>query len=170
MRADRIWSRRQRAGVVVVESAVVYSVTLLLILGIIVGGLGVFRYQEVAHLAREGTRYASTHGGRYSEEGIPQQTGVSAVSSSSDLQTYLQSRAVLLDPSKLQVTVSWSAGNNVSPANYPYYVNTSSSLSPPAQQVITNNVTVTVSYQWFPECYLVGPFTLTSTSTLPMSY
>ncbi len=170
MYQHRIRALRPRYGVVVVESAVVYSVTMLLLLGMLVGGLGVFRYQEVAHLAREGSRYASTHGGRYSQDGIPQQTGVPAVASSADLLAYLQTRAVMLDPSKLQVTASWSAAGNVTPSNYPYYVNTNPNLSPPGQQVITNNVTVTVSYQWFPECYLFGPFTLTSTSTMPMSY
>jgi hypothetical protein len=30
-------------------------------------------------------------------------------------------------------------------------------------------VTVTVSYQWFPEIYLVGPFNLTSTSSMPIT-
>jgi hypothetical protein len=33
-----------------------------------------------------------------------------------------------------------------------------------------NTVTVTVSYQWFPEVYLFGPLVLTSTSTEKMSY
>ena len=33
-----------------------------------------------------------------------------------------------------------------------------------------NTVTVTVTYQWVPEMYLAGPFTLTSTSTAQMLY
>ena len=33
-----------------------------------------------------------------------------------------------------------------------------------------NTVTVRVNYNWFPEMYLVGPFTLTSTSTAQMVY
>ena len=33
-----------------------------------------------------------------------------------------------------------------------------------------NTVTVKVTYQWFPELILVGPFTLTSSSTAQMMY
>src|SRR5213593_2814721 len=45
---------RQRRGASVLEFAIVAPVTFMLILGLIIGGLGVFRYQEVAQLAREG--------------------------------------------------------------------------------------------------------------------
>ena len=38
------------------------------------------------------------------------------------------------------------------------------------QATIRNYVTVTVTYQWYPEFLLVGPITLTSTSTMPMTY
>src|SRR5262245_18446301 len=51
-----------RTGAVALESAIIYPVTFLLIIGLVVGGLGIFRYQECASLAREGARYASTHG------------------------------------------------------------------------------------------------------------
>jgi hypothetical protein len=35
---------------------------------------------------------------------------------------------------------------------------------------VTNTVSVSVSYTWIPEGYLVGPITLTATSVMPMSY
>ena len=35
---------------------------------------------------------------------------------------------------------------------------------------VTNYVSVTVTYTWLPELFLVGPITLSSTSTLPMAY
>jgi hypothetical protein len=35
---------------------------------------------------------------------------------------------------------------------------------------VGNTVTVTVTYQWFPELYLVGPIVLTNSSTVPMAY
>ena len=38
------------------------------------------------------------------------------------------------------------------------------------EKPIGNTVTVTVTYQWFPEMYLIGPYTLTSTSTAQMAY
>lgn len=160
----------RRRGASAVEFAVVSSLMFFLGFAVLVGGMGVFRYQEVAHLAREGARYASTHGGQYNMDGIPSQTGVSAVSSSSDMRTYLLARAVSLDANSLTVTATWSPPTGMTPVNMPTYVNTDPTLIPPAQQTIQNYVTVTVSYQWMPELYLVGPITLTSTSTMPMSY
>ena len=125
---------RRRRGAAAVEFAIVAPLVLFLVFGQIVGGLGVSRYQEVAHLAREGARYASTHGGMYQREGIAQQTGVPAVVSSSELQSYLAGKAVLLDPSRLQVNVAWTAPSTLTPANMPTYVDTDPSLVPPGQR------------------------------------
>jgi hypothetical protein len=47
---------------------VVYAITLLLIVGTIIEALGVFRYQEIAQLAREGARWASVDGATYQQE------------------------------------------------------------------------------------------------------
>ncbi len=162
--------RRPRRGASLVEFAIIASTTFFLIFGLLVGALGIFRYQEVSHLAREGARYASTHGGRYSEDGMPTTTGVPAVNSSSDLLSYLQGQTALLDSSKLNVDVSWTAPSTVTPKNYPTYMDTNPNLIPPGQVVDQNYVIVTVSYQWFPELYLVGPFTLSSKSQMAMSY
>lgn len=161
---------RRRQGVAAVEFAVACGVTLVLILGIIVGGLGVYRYQEVAHLAREGARYASTHGGQYKRDGIDKKTGVAAISSSDDLRTYLLPKTNLLKAQDLQITVTWSAAGQFTPSNMPSYSDPDPTLVPPGQKVIYNNVTVTVTYQWYPEVYLFGPYNLTSTSTVQMSY
>jgi Flp pilus assembly protein TadG len=162
--------RPRRRGALTVEFAITSGVTFFLILAMIIGGLGVFRYQEVAHLAREGARYASTHGGQYALDGMPTKTGVPAVSSSSDLRNYLMPRSTLLNPDKTQVAVSWSAAGNVTPSNMPTYLDTNPDLVPPGQKSIRNFVTVTVTYQWVPEMFLVGPLNLTSTSTMAMTY
>lgn len=55
-------SSRPSRGTNAVEAAIALPVAFLLILGTCVIGLGVFRYQQVASLAREGARYASVHG------------------------------------------------------------------------------------------------------------
>jgi Flp pilus assembly protein TadG len=159
---------RQRAGASTVEFAVVCAITLFLIFAMIVGGLGIFRYQEVAHLAREACRYASTHGGQYQKDGIATQTGVPQVISGADLQAYLLPRATALDTNKLTVTANWSPPAKATPINMPTYVDTSNRKV--GEVTIQNYVTVTVSYQWCPELYLVGPITLTSTSTMPVTY
>src|SRR3954471_4479286 len=110
-------SPARRAGASAVEFACTCSVALFLVFATIVGGLGVFRFQEVAHLAREGARYASTHGGQYSQDGMPAKTGVAAVTSSSDVRSYVSSRANLLDSSRLTVAVAWSAPSTINPIN-----------------------------------------------------
>lgn len=160
----------RRRGTTIVESAVVLSVTLLLTMGLIVGGLGIFRYQEVAHLAREGARYASVHGGKYAREGIPQKTGVPAVNTSQDLLDVLLPRTVILDKQYLQVVVTWTAPPDITPSNWPSYADPDPNQAVPGQKIITNNVRVTVSYQWFPEGFLVGPINLSSTSQMQMAY
>jgi Flp pilus assembly protein TadG len=165
-------SRRSaaRQGATVVEFAVVAPVTFLILLGLVVGGLGVFRYQEVAHLAREATRYASCHGGDYQFDGMPAKTGVPAVFSNADIQAYLSGKTFALDPTKLTVNISWSAPASITPVNLPIYLIVDPTIPPSLQKVEANYVTVTVTYQWMPEVFLVGPINLTSTSTIAMSY
>jgi hypothetical protein len=127
----------------VVESALVYPVVFLFMLGLVSGGMGIFRYQEVASLAREGSRWAALHGSLYSQE-----TGKAAATPQDVYTNAILPRAVGLDLSKLSYTVTWNPNNQ-----------------PP-----DSTVTVTVFYQWIPEVFLFGNFTLSSTSTMPMSY
>jgi hypothetical protein len=77
-----------RRGMSLVESAVVYPVTILLLMSLIVVGLGVFRYQQLRSLAREGARFASVRGPAY----VAAQSGSEATTSS--VLTYVQSLAV----------------------------------------------------------------------------
>ena len=133
--------KSERPGVVVIESALVMPVFLLFVIGVIVGGLGVFRYQEIAGLAREGSRYASVHGTSYSMA-----TAKLPATPEEIYQKAIAPKAVALDLKKLTYAVTWS------PDNRP------GSL-----------VTVRVSYQWVPEAFF-GGVNLTSTSTVLVSY
>ena len=63
-----------------------------------------------------------------------------------------------LDPSKLTYSVTWNKSNQPLQVIEEF------------EKPIGNTVTVTVTYQWFPEAYLVGPLTLSSTSTAQMIY
>jgi Flp pilus assembly protein TadG len=130
-----------RRGATSVEFAIVSSVVLLLLIGLIVGALGVFRYQEVGRLAREGARYAAVHGNTYSlTTGNPEATPTDIY------QKAILPAAVILDPAKLTADVSWSPDNRQG-----------------------GLVTVTVRYQWLPEAYFKN-MTLSSTATMPVSY
>ena len=161
-----------RRAAALVETAIILPLTFLLTLGTVVGAVGIFRYQQVAHLAREGARYAATHGGRYQEDGLPSSTGVPAITDSNSLRNYLTQQTIGLDPQYLTVEVKWetmdsSGTRTAAPGNYPYYVDPDSVPPGLANQ---NYVVVTVKYTWFPESFLFGPITISSTAEMPMSY
>src|SRR5581483_6642594 len=166
---------RPRTGATIVESAIVYPVVFLLLLGLIVGGMGIFRYQEVSALARAGARYASTHGVNYRKDtGLGTgSAGTSAgdsggmhwfqadptLADASDTSwtqdTYdkgIRPNLVAMDPARLSVKVGWPPVINQAdkPDNWP-------------------GSKVSVTYSWLPEVLFVGPITLTSTSTMAIT-
>lgn len=145
--------RAGRRGFIATESVIVLPTLLFLILGTVIGGYGVFRYQQLSMLAREGARYASVHGGQYQTE-----TGNTAATPQDVYNNAILPYATSLDLSQLSYSVTWQNSNM--PA----------SMTREYEKPTTNTVTVTVQYKWFPELYLVGPITLSSTSTMPMSY
>jgi Flp pilus assembly protein TadG len=150
---SRFAAHHGRRGTTAVEFALTCPIVFFLLFAIMIGGLGVFRYQQIAALAREGARWASVHGGLYaSETGQPAATPADVYSSA------IQPLSVALNSGQLSYSVTWDANNQ------PY------TLDPMTGDPVANTVTVTVTYQWIPELLLVGPFTLNSTSTAQMSY
>jgi Flp pilus assembly protein TadG len=144
----------KRRGAVLVETALVFPVVILLLLGLIVGAMGIFRYQEVAWLSREGARYASVRGTDY-QRGVP---GATAATAQDVFDKAISPNATILDASSLGYSVTWDK------SNAPYSVTTDFS------KPMGNTVTVTVTYTWIPEIFFIGPITLSSSSTLPLSY
>ena len=142
-----------RRGATLVESAFVLSVLFFLLLAVVVGGYGVLRYQQLAMLAREGARYAAVHGGQYAQD-----TGNPAATADDIYKNAILPYAVNLDPANLHYSVSWDTDN------MPYHLTTD------YEKPVANTVTVKVTYTWLPEAYLIGPITLTSTSTMTLSY
>jgi Flp pilus assembly protein TadG len=130
-----------RRGAVTVEFALVAPLTFLLVLGLLVGGMGVFRYCEVATLAREASRWASVHGSGYQKD-----TGNAAATAQDVYNNVIATEATSLAANKLTYSVTWNTTNDPG----------------------SNTVRVTVSYQWLPEVFL-GGITLTSTSEAVMS-
>jgi Flp pilus assembly protein TadG len=143
----------RRSATTILEAAIILPVTLFLLVGFVVGAMGVFRYQEVASLAREGARYASTHGAQYRSD-AGQAIGTADVWTQDIIDNGITPKRVALDPTRLTVTCAWPPVVNQpdKPDNWP-----------------GSKVTVTVSYRWIPEKYLVGPITLTSTAQLPIT-
>ena len=56
--------KNPRRGTHAVEAAFVYPVTFMLMLGILVCGMGIFRYQEISHWSHQAARWAACHGGQ----------------------------------------------------------------------------------------------------------
>jgi Flp pilus assembly protein TadG len=149
-------SRSQgRRGAVAVENAFILPVFITMILGTLTLSLGVFRYQEMSYLAREGARWASVHGGQYAID-----TGNTAATSDDVYNNAIKPKMATLDPSSLTHSVTWSTNN------FPYHTTTDANSN---LVKVTNTVTVTVSYNWIPEAFF-GGITLTSTSVMPMCY
>jgi hypothetical protein len=144
-------STRRRRAASLAESVITYSVVFMLTLGTTIVAMGVFSYQQVAALAREGARWASVHGGQYNAE-----TGNAMATQTSIYNTAILPKAVGLDTSQLSATASWTYPNEL-----------------PIQlvngAVVTNQVTVTVTYNWNPLLYL-GTVTLQSTSVATVQY
>jgi Flp pilus assembly protein TadG len=153
----------KRLGAALAETALVLPVFLFLLLVIIVGGMGVFRYQQVACLAREAARRASVCGGDYQKE----------TNQPSPTQDQLCQQAVLplavgMDTTCLSVSIQWvNQANNtlLSWDSAPKDVKSINSLG----EYVTNSVQVTVTYTWAPGL-LTGPITMTSVSQIPMSF
>jgi hypothetical protein len=144
-------SLRRRAATLA-EAAISYSVVCLLTIGVIVFALGIFRYEELAGLAREGARWAAVHGGQYHQE-----TGNALATPQTVYNTAILPRAVGLDTSKLSYTVTWD-----DPSEMPVFNDVNGN-------VVTNKVTVTLTYTWIPELYF-STMTLRSTSVMPVQY
>jgi Flp pilus assembly protein TadG len=164
----------KRRGAHAVECAIVLPVVIFLILFILVGGLGVFRYQEMASLSREAARFASTHGGQYLKENIQ---GIQSGTLPNPTKAYIINNTVLpkaywLDPSQLQVSIKF----NTPSGSFDWDDTASNGYRWPQtivtgqQTSIVNTVSVTVTYAYTPELSIWGPYTLTSTSVMPMSY
>lgn len=158
-----------RRGIQAVEAAIVLPVVMMLILGTCSTAMGVYYYQLVATLAREGARYASVHGSQYAQYGPPVQASDIYINA-------IKPMAVGLNLSNLTYQVqfgtavsgswvwtSWVSSSNSPPTSY-------NPNSVPPGEPLHMGVQVTVTYQWTPDLYITGPINLTSTSVMPMSF
>ena len=146
---------QRRSGATVVECAFVYPTLFLFILGLLVGAGGIFRYSQLASLAREGARYASVHGTQYAQE-----MNVTAPTPDQIFNNVIAPMAVGFDTTQMGYSITYNT------TSYPYHTTTDSNgnVTP-----IQNTVTVTLTYTWVPETFL-GSVNLSATSVMPMSY
>jgi Flp pilus assembly protein TadG len=155
MRAHDYVPPHRRRGAALVEAAIVLPFLFLFLIGTITIGMGIFRYQQVAALAREGARYAAVHGTQYAAD-----TGNTAATYTDIYNNAILPKATGLVASDIVFnsgSVTWSLSNSPT-----------SATSTGASQM--NTVSVTVTYNWTPERYIIGTIALKSTSVMPMAY
>ncbi len=153
---------RGRKASATLEFAVVFPVLLFLLLALIVGGMGVFHYQQVAALAQEACRYSCVRGAEFqkdSNQPSPTQEQV--------LQQSISPLAVGMDSSGLLLHLQWIDQGLNAVQDWDGAPKTVKSLNKQGEYV-TNTVRATVTYTWSPGI-LIGSLTLTSTYEIPMS-
>jgi Flp pilus assembly protein TadG len=184
----RVSTTRRRRGATTVEAAIILPSLIFIVFGLLIVGLGVFRFNEVAHAARETARFASVHGYQYAQNNA---AAITAGTLPSVDDTYLTSLAKSnlagLDASKVTVsvtmtvlkpgatdptsteTVDWN-NTTQNQGRSPYSAWADSSTTPSTNKFVQNMVSVTVTYQWTPELFFVGAINLSSTAVMPMQY
>jgi Flp pilus assembly protein TadG len=154
---------RARMAAAALESAVVLPVMFFLLLFLIVGGMLVFRYQQVACQAREAARWACVRGGDYQRD----------LNQLSPTQQQIMNQSVLplaegMDPNSLTIQVQWiDRGTNVA-QDWDSAPKDVKSITPLGEYV-SNSVRVTITYVYSPGI-LMGSVSLQSVSELPMAY
>jgi Flp pilus assembly protein TadG len=92
------WTRTESEGQVMVEFAMVVSVFLLMLFGIMMMTMAVSNYNTVSSAAREAVRYAIVHS-----------PNSASPATNAQIQQIAYNNAVNLNSSKMTVTVSWPA-------------------------------------------------------------
>src|SRR6204780_5328202 len=151
-------ARASERGTTLLESAVMISVLLLMMFGVIGFGTALYTYHFVSNTAREATRWASVRG--YTcPQNLPSLPG-GCPATDTDVNAYVQnlSTGIGLDPTKVTTTTTW-----VAPPN---------NLAICASQANTPGCVVKVQVQYsfqflFP--LLPSGFTMQSTSQMVIS-
>jgi Flp pilus assembly protein TadG len=160
----RCSSTRRRRAALILESAVVYPVMIVLLLGLVICGVAVFRYQQVACQAREVARWASVRGADFQRD-----TGSESPTQNQILQGVLLPLAAGMATESLSLQVQWI--DQATGTAYDWDSATKEVKSVTASgEYVTNTIRVTVSYQWSPNLLGMGPFYLSSTSEIPMVF
>jgi hypothetical protein len=165
-----------RHAATVLEAAIIYPAAVFLLISLVIGGMGIFRYQQVSYIAHQTARYTATHGGQYANENATAiQAGTLPDVNDAYLATNIvEANAIAMDTSQLSVQVNLiTAGGTFDwddTCSNGHRMPTSTTTSGSDSTAHTNTVSVTVTYQWLPELYLIGPLTLSSTAVQPMSY
>jgi hypothetical protein len=181
--------RTLRTAATTVEAAIVIPVAFFLFMGILSGGMGIFVYQEMAHVTRETARFASVHGAQYAKTNVTKiADGTMPIVDHACLESYAKSQAVGLNAGQMQVTVQMTVlqpgaksatktetvgwdDTTENQSRSPYSAWTDENQTPSANVQQCNVVIVTITYPWSPPgMFGLATVNLTSTAVMPMSY
>ena len=106
----RLKQHQRRPGAHLVECSLVFPLVFFLVLGLVVGGMGIYRYQQVCYLAREAARYASVHGGQYQQEkaALIAAGTLPNVNEQYIITNIITANATNMDPASTQVNVNFN--------------------------------------------------------------
>lgn len=156
--------RHSRRGALTLETAIVLPVMFLLLFTLVVGGMGVFRYQQVACQAREAARWACVRGCDWSAE-----TGKESPTKEAIFRRAIWPHAAGMSRDAFAVEVDWIDQNTGEQVDWDEATKSPRSVTA-SNQVIANSVRVTVTYDWTPRLLWFGSLKLRSISELPMSF
>ena len=153
-----------RRAAMTVEAAVVYPVVIVLFLTLILGGMAVFRYQQVACQARDAARWAAVRGTDWAAE-----TNQSSPTKEQILQQAVLPLAAGMDTSKVALQVQWIDQATGTAVDWDSAGKDVRSMTA-GGKAVTNTIRVTVTYTFGQDLFLPGTLTLTSTCEIPMSF
>lgn len=155
--------RKARAGTILAESAMIYPVLFLVVLAVILLGIGVFRYQQVSHISREASRWASVHGGQYALE-----NNTTAATPQDVYDKAIKPYAAGMQIEGITYSVTWNTDAQGNPDKDPTRVvqvyDPATGLNKDVQRY--NTVTVTVTYTWNTGLFGTIPVSCTSVNTI----
>ena len=152
-----------RPGTILAETALVYPVLFLLVLAIILLGLAVFRYQQVSHISREASRWASVHGEQYAKE-----NNTTAATPQDIYDKAIAPYAAGMQIEGITYSVVWNTKADGTPDKRPLRtvqgVDPATGLTQDVAQY--NTVSVTVTYTWNTGLFGTIPVSSTSVNTI----
>ncbi|HEV3118636.1 MAG TPA: hypothetical protein VGY58_16415 [Gemmataceae bacterium] len=155
---------KPRRAALTVEGAFIYPLMIFLLLALVIGGVGILRYQQVAAEAAEAARYACVHGRDFAAA-----TDSRSPTASQIVEQTVLPVAVGMDPAELSVQVQWLDASSGTMLDWDQCTKDVYSTTPSGEYV-SNRVRVTVRYRWTPNFFGVGSLYLTNTCELPMAF
>jgi Flp pilus assembly protein TadG len=155
---------RKRSGAIAVEAAIVQPVMLFIMLGLIIGGMGVFRYQQVACQACEAARWACVRGSDWQKN-----TGQTSPTEAQILQQAVVPLAAGMDTKSLALQVLWVDGSTGQTVAWDLARKDPQTLAKTGDYV-SNKVRVTITYQFAPGVMGLAALQLSSTCEFPMAF